>query len=288
MSASNGVTPAAADTLPRGRVVLVPCSAGVAGQYRALAAQLGGFDVVPIELLGHGAHRRWDGAGPLRLADESAAIAAVCPDGPPFHLVGHSYGGAVALRFALGFPHRLRSLTLIEPSCFHILKRREGIDANLLGEIRAVADAVNRGVISGDYRAGMEVFIDYWCGAGTWRRLPAARRDRLAQLAVAVAHHFWNLIEEDGASAAYGGLDVPTLILCGTRSPIPARAITRILADKLPRVRHRTLRDAGHMSPMTHPQAVAPLIVEHLRCTDAPLAGTPAGAIAATDAARPI
>jgi pimeloyl-ACP methyl ester carboxylesterase len=234
--------------------------------------QLAEFRAVPIDLLGHGTRRRWDGAGPLSLCEEAAAISASAPDDAPFHLIGHSYGGAVALRFALSFPERLRSLTLIEPSCFHILKD-DAAAGHLLQEIRDVAEAVNRGVICGDYRAGMATFIDYWCGAGNWQDLHEVKKSRLAQLSVQVAHHFWSLIEEKTALAAYAGIEVPTLILCGTRAPRPSRAIARILADTLPRAWHRTIRNAGHMSAITHPAEVGALILRHLRANAAP-AGT--------------
>jgi pimeloyl-ACP methyl ester carboxylesterase len=246
------------------RVVLVHCSASSARQWKSLADQLVGFQPVPLDLYGHGNRKRWDGAGPLSLSEEAVAIGDACPDGTPFHLVGHSYGGAVALRFALAHPERLCSLTLIEPSCFHILKAADGREAHLLGEILSIADVVNRGVICGDYRAGMETFIDYWSGAETWADLPDDKKAQFADLAVHVAHHFWSLLHEDTPLPAYAAIDVPTLILCGTRSPRPSRAITRLLADTLPRARHRTIRNAGHMSPITHSGLVNPAIVEHL------------------------
>jgi pimeloyl-ACP methyl ester carboxylesterase len=164
----------------------------------------------------------------------------------------------------LSHPERLRSLTLIEPSCFHILKAAAGSDAHLLDEIRAVAEAVNRGVICGDYHRGMEIFIDYWGGAGSWRNLPDDKKAQFARLAVHVAHHFWSLIEEKTPLEAYASIKVPTLILCGTRSPAPSRAITRLLAETLPHARHRTIAGAGHMSPIARPDDVNPLIVEHL------------------------
>jgi pimeloyl-ACP methyl ester carboxylesterase len=244
--------------------VLVHCSASSARQWKALADQLGRFQSVSLDLYGHGNRKRWHGTGPLRLPEEAAAIGEACPDGAPFHLVGHSYGGAVALRFALEHPERLCSLTLIEPSCFHLLKAG-GNEAHLLAEVLTVADAVNRGVLCGDYRAGMETFIDYWSGAGAWASLADDKKAQFAALAVHVAHHFWSLVHEDTPLAAYAAVDVPTLILCGTLSPRPSRAITRLLADTLPRARHRTIRNAGHMSPITHAADVNPVILEHLR-----------------------
>jgi hypothetical protein len=151
--------PTIATARPLDRVVLLPCSASSARQWKPLADQLAGFHTVPFDLWGHGKQGRWHGASPLSLAEEAAAIHAACPDGAPFHLVGHSYGGGVALNFALSHPGRLRSLTLIEPSSFHILKDAEGADASPLDEIRAVAAAVNRGVICGDYAGGMQTLI---------------------------------------------------------------------------------------------------------------------------------
>jgi pimeloyl-ACP methyl ester carboxylesterase len=248
----------------RERVVLVHCSASSARQWKTLADELVGFQPVSLDLYGHGTRTRWDGRGPLGLSEEAAAIGDACPDGAPFHLVGHSYGGGVALRFAADHTERLLSLTLIEPSCFHLLRTGDAEGRHLLGELLAVADAVNLGVICGDYRSGMETFIDYWSGAGAWASLSEDKQAHLAGLAIHIAHHFWGLIQEDKSLAAYAAVNVPTLILCGTRSPKPSRAITRMLADALPRVRHRTIRNVGHMSPLTHPAVVNPFILQHL------------------------
>jgi pimeloyl-ACP methyl ester carboxylesterase len=270
VSISDDNGPAIATSRPLDPVVLVPCSASSARQWDALAAQLAGFHPVPLDPWGHGNQERWHGAGPLSLAEEAAAIQQACPHGAPFHLVGHSYGGGVALRFALSQPERLRSLTLIEPSSFHILRGAKASDAHLLQEIRAVADAVNHGVICGDYASGMQTFIDYWGGPGSWQSLPAAKKSQFAQLAVYMAHHFWSLIEEKTPLAAYASIDVPTLIVCGTNSPAPSRAITRLLAETLPRARHRTIPNASHMSPITHPAEVNALVLEHLLMNSSP------------------
>lgn len=103
--------------------MLVHCSASSARQWKALADQLGRFQSVALDLYGHGNRKRWHGTGPLSLSEEAAAIGGACPDGAPFHLVGHSYGGAVALRFALASgptiladTHRAELLSHLEDS----------------------------------------------------------------------------------------------------------------------------------------------------------------------------
>jgi pimeloyl-ACP methyl ester carboxylesterase len=153
---------------------------------------------------------------------------------------------------------------LIEPSCFHLLKAADAAEAESFDEIIAIANAVNRGVICGDYRRSMATFIDYWSGEGTWANLSDAKQAQFADRAVHVAHHFWSLINEDTPLSAYEAINVPTLILCGTYSPKPSRAITRLLAEALPRVWHRTIRNVNHMSPITHPARVNPFILDHL------------------------
>lgn len=47
---------------------------------------------------------------------------------PEAHLVGHSYGGVIALLTAARRPESVRSLTVIEPPAFGIARRRPGVD----------------------------------------------------------------------------------------------------------------------------------------------------------------
>jgi pimeloyl-ACP methyl ester carboxylesterase len=111
----------------------------------------------------------------------------------------------------------------------------------------------------------MEVFIDYWGGAGSWKKTPEQRKAQFANLAVCVAHHFWSLIGERTALSDCMDVDVPTLVLCGANSPRPSQLIARLLADTIPRAQHRMIAGANHMSPITHPAEVNPLILQHLR-----------------------
>ena len=102
----------------------------------------------------------------FNLVSEAAPIIGLIRNiGTPVHLVGHSYGGGVALRIARELPELIRSLTLIEPSSFHLLKEGDPDDQILLQEVIDVAEAVSEAVSSGKYWSGTGHFVDYWSGA---------------------------------------------------------------------------------------------------------------------------
>ena len=111
-------------------MVLLHCSGSSAAQWRDLGAILArDFHIAAPDSYGCGSTGAWPGRRPIRLADHAHMVAEVVrAHGYPVHLVGHSFGGAVALRLALDFPELLRSLVLIEPVSFQLLRGGEPAD----------------------------------------------------------------------------------------------------------------------------------------------------------------
>ena len=87
------------------------------------------------------------------------------------HLVGPSYGGGVALHVALARPARIASLSLYEPSAFHLLKIMGDRGAVAFAEIADITHVTAQAVISGDYAGAAAAFVDYWGGVGAWAAL---------------------------------------------------------------------------------------------------------------------
>jgi pimeloyl-ACP methyl ester carboxylesterase len=96
----------------RDRVIALHCSGAGASQWCRLAEALGGrYEVEAPEHYGCASTGAWTGEHPFTLADEAErAIARIDEREGKVHLVGHSYGGGVALHVALARPHRLASM----------------------------------------------------------------------------------------------------------------------------------------------------------------------------------
>jgi len=146
-------------------VVLLHCSGSSGAQWRPLAAALGKrYQVFAPDLIGYGASRPWVG-GEFSLAREAAAVRSLIGHlDETVHLVGHSYGGAVALNIARTRPELLRSLTLVEPSAFHLLRGGDATDLAALREITAVPFDARAALAAGDDCGGFGRFVDYWSG----------------------------------------------------------------------------------------------------------------------------
>jgi pimeloyl-ACP methyl ester carboxylesterase len=247
-------------------VVLLHSTAASSAQWRALVDKLGArFRAIAPDLYGYGATAPWPGHGAFSLADEAALVHALLDRlDEPAHLIGHSYGGAVALHVARTRGEVLRSLTLIEPVAFHLLRDGDATDLTALREIIAVADSVTRSLARGDYLGGLGRFVDYWSGPGTWASVPMSRRNGMVPSFAKVALDFHATINDTSRLSDFEMIAVPTLLVQGSGTTLPARRICNRLARALPEASTRTIGGAGHMSPITHRDEVNRLILAYL------------------------
>ena len=247
-------------------VVCVHANASTSSQWRALMETLAsGFHMLAPDTHGAGKGPAWPVDRPLALREEVALLEPVfARAGTPFSLVGHSYGGAVALVAAVQAPQRVRALVLYEPTLFAL------VDAafpppNDADGIRQTVERAGAALATGNRGAAAEHFIDYWMGVGAWHATPQSRRSAIEGAVVNVQGWGRALFAEPTPLNALGALTMPVLLMVGQDSPASARAVAWLLAQTLPRVQTLEFEGLGHMGPITHPEVVNPAIQEFLR-----------------------
>lgn len=246
-------------------IVCFHSNASHSGQWRPLADRLQDrWRVVAVDTYGAGKSLDWppDSAGTL---GEELAFVQPLLDAlpPPLVLVGHSYGGALALKAALAQPARCAALVLYEPTLFTVVDRRE---PRRVDGIRTAASLSARHVEQGDLATAARVFIDFWMGEGSWERTPPARRPPIEQAMRNVRRWAHALLTDPAQLSDLRSLRMPVLYLTGSESPESSLSVAQVLLEVLPDATHVQLPELGHMGPVTHPDPVNARIEEFLAC----------------------
>lgn len=255
--------------LPRSpTVVLLHSSGSSARQWLSLAEALRPrYEVIPVELHGHGERAPWGETRPLSLADDAALVEPLLERAGGVHLVGHSYGAAVALKVAMGKPGSVLSLVGYEPTLFRLLIEDDAFGAPAR-DIVAVAESIREGLMRNDASGAAEGFVDFWSGAGEWQSMPDGRRNAVASRMPSVLRHFDALMQEPLARSRLARLGIPMLLLEGARTVDATRRIAHLLRAAMPFALHETLPEMGHMGPITHAASFNRRVAAFLHATD--------------------
>jgi pimeloyl-ACP methyl ester carboxylesterase len=276
---SNLVTmPGVAYRAEKATVIALHCSGSSHRQWRHLTEIIGSqFTVIAPDCFGAGSNGHWTGERPFRLADEAAlTVDIIDACDAPVHLVGHSYGGAVALRAAITRSNRVASLSLYEPTAFHILRSMGPDGREMLQEVRDLATEIDRAVLTGNYRSAAQRFVDYWNGPGAWSAMRPERQVEIVRYLPKACLEFRALIDDPTPLVAYCRVRAPLLLMQGQHAPEPTQLITRKLIDLMRPASAVTISGAGHMGPLSHGEAIAETICDHIRTVE-PFAGTTHG-----------
>jgi pimeloyl-ACP methyl ester carboxylesterase len=182
----------------------------------------------------------------------------------PAHLVGNSYGAAVALRAAVVAPAAVRSLTLVSPPPLNL----EPSPA-----LEAAWDAENEALERGDLDAAVNAVLEAWLQPES----PPALRDRIAsmqrrafelQQGATDVHEAPDPLEGD--PDALSRVRVPVLALAGAADMPDFKLGAEQIAEAAPDGRMEVITGAGHLAPLEAPDEFWNALRGHLENSDTP------------------
>lgn len=215
-------------------------AAGMARLARVLGDRA---EVISYDRRGYGRSRPH--GGPFDVAAHVADLVMLLSEAPAV-VVGHSFGGNLALAAAQAVPQQVTGVTVYEsplswqpdwPGTFSRLTRGDPADM-------------------------AEGFMRHMIGDRAWELLPeATRQARRAEGEVLVAE-----LSDLGRGAPWQPerITVPVIVGCGDRARDHHRAATHWIAEQIAGARHVTLIDADHGAHRSRATAFAQLLVEPL------------------------
>lgn len=234
--------------------LLLHCSLAHGRAFAGLAKHLlDTFHMRAPDLLGHGEGPDWDEAFPFHDQATDEIVRQLPSD--PCVLVGHSFGGTVALRLAIEHPARVSKLVLIEPVLFAAAGdgpgRRQVTEG--IGPLLPLIKA-------GDRSAALRNFLAYW-GDGPMEEIRAETRSYMEERVHLIpSQNPWLDEDRAGLLPRLSQVTAPVLLIEGANSPAVVPEIMAALAAGLPDAKRVVIPEAGHMLPITHPAEVADAI----------------------------
>ncbi|WP_233193018.1 alpha/beta fold hydrolase [Acidimangrovimonas sediminis] len=236
--------------------LMVHCSLAHSGEWRGVAERLGDrLAITAFDLPGHGRAPDHDPARDI--GDEAVAMGLPLLEAAEgqVDLIGHSFGGTIALRLAIEAPGKVRSLTLIEPTLFAAARAAGLVDDPSHEDEMRPLEAL---IAAGDAEGAARRFTGQWGTGPDWSAQPEAQRAYITERVGLIVQSEPVLWHDSGRILPrIGAVTCPVLLMQGADSPPIIGAILTALERLVPDTRRVSVPGARHMLPVTHPAEVS-------------------------------
>lgn len=240
-------------------IVFLHSSLSSAKQWSPLIQKLKDrFTCINIDILGYGNADKVSDKGNYSFEAELQRIRLILKasiQNSAYHLIGHSCGGAIALKLAVEAPEKLLSLSLYEPVAFHLLIKGS--------KERAEADSFAGRVANLSNEQAAQFFTDFWNCKGFYQKLPAKLQAAMAADMEKVNLDFKGLISEKYQLVDLHVITCPAVVYSGEQSPSLSQHLAKNIAMALPSGKLQIM-DAGHMGPVNQASLVLTKMAEFI------------------------
>lgn len=204
-----------------------------------------------LDLTGYGETPYDPSRGALE-QDVEWVVKAINASEEPVHLVGHSYGGLVALKAASQVD--VASLTLIEPVVVWLLN---GESAQTMDHVIRDFEEHLKSDVDPETHA-LRGFIEYWSGPGSFDAMPGAIKSAMISRVYKIIAEVRDTSSAQVDLTPFLSANFPIKILLSEDCRPAAKAMCDALSSRL----HAPIQmvPGAHMSPVTHPQATAEIL----------------------------
>ncbi|GJL80804.1 MAG: esterase [marine bacterium B5-7] len=216
------------------------------------------YRFVGTSLCGYGETEETRTLDDLGMHHQTRVIEAVAEKiNAPVHLVGHSFGGTIALATALCGNIDVLSIATFEANPLAVMRERS--QTGLYETTRRMSEEFESAYRAGERDAAKRI-IDFWGGKYSFRNMPEAVQEYCRASTYANVLDWRTAFRFEASMADYAGLNTPVLLVRGASANAAMVEITDALSDSLDNCRTAIVDGASHFLITTHARECARLL----------------------------
>ena len=221
------------------------------------------YRFISTSLCGYGTTEERRSIKNFRMDNQIEIIEAVVDKiGEPVHLVGHSFGGMVALASALSGKFNVLSITTFEANPVTIIDPFQ--HHQLFEKTKKIKEDYEAAFHAGKEDA-VRIIIDFWGGDGSFAAMPEVVQEYCRQTAFSNVLDWHTAFSFSAKIDDYANLSMPVLLVRGAHANKQMLVITEALQTCIPNQRSAVIDGSGHFLITSHPNDCAIVLADFLR-----------------------
>ena len=247
------------------KVVLLHATATGYKQWRYLIENYKNrFCFIAINLIGYGKTYKWESSETQKLIDQVLLLESIPSiKNCKFSIIGHSFGGSVAMMAAVHFQKEVDNLILVEPNPFYLLKQYGFLNAY---EESLIIQKNIKKYYNNNWEKAVSYFADYWNGKGSWESYSNDQKVKFSEI-LKPNFHEWDAVLNETISIQelYKKLPKHTTFISALDTVFSIKEIKKIFNYHCKTWNFKTINSGGHMAVIKKPSELASIIMDSMK-----------------------